>query len=141
MLTAYIGNRLVLSNNNGCCGFWELTLNSFAEELLYSSKAKVFKDLMTDLKAMQKNAVCSENAAGLKGAGLIFVNLVSKVTVDEEMGETAEEANWNKQTFLRPFVAKLGFKFARRYYNPRSKNWLRLYTISGEELDRNITSL
>lgn len=65
----------------------------------------------------------SENAKGIKGAGLIYANVVMKAGNDDN----------SKQDFLIPVLRDFGFTHVCDYDNPRSKSTLALYVVKGKD--------
>lgn len=145
--------HITLRNTNRCCGFWELDFNGAVDVknavrcvhgYLYKhtyyegetgryrscpgpieAATKVpplkpaFKELFEDVKLTENHG-----HKGIKGAGMVFVNLKIKTPSGE--GPTQEK--------LIPLVEKLGFKAVEDYYNPRSKCTLRLFLATGKEI-------
>ncbi len=129
-----------LQNGNGCCGMWELVLNAYNANFKYD-KAYLTK-FKTDLVKMAKTAAVTtmtpSQYSGVRGAGVVMVNLVVEAPQAEEEEDAEDfpedDVDGGLQTKFIPLLLELGFRRVKTYYNPRSENTLRMYYITGADL-------
>lgn len=145
--------ELTFTNDMSCCGLWELSFENATEvraearckhgfnhthtvyddggPAYYTCRpsetgvTKKLPPLKPLLAKIFKEVVCTSNHgySGVKGAGMVMVNLIVKAPESE----TTQEK-------LIPLVKKMGFREVRDYYNPRSGCTLRLFLATGKEI-------